>query len=793
MYIDIRLGLGLVAALVAVGVLDWFIARLLGLRLEWRVRVLALVIPLVLLGPWLTRPVVLAPTNLLETILPGAPELSSSQAHRVLNDAVYQFLPWEIEVRRAFDAGHLPLWSEGLEGGSSLWVNPQAGVLSPLVWVARPFEIQHFLLVMIALKVEHALLGVWLLCRRVGVGRGTSLVAALGFPLCGAMSAWALFPHTTALSWVPWLAVGVIGLFRSRTRPRIAVVAVLTACLLLSGHPEVAAGGGLLAGCAGLALRSRRVRLWRGLGVAAIAAILGFGLAAPALLPFAAHVPDSLRAQETLAETLQGGEWRLLEPRSWLTDIGRKLIYSWANPRAYGHPYGESFDGAMNWAESLVGYPGIAALLGAALALLGGTRRRTVPFIAYFVVAHLLAANVRPLVAPLDLIAPLRTMAFTRLLMPAGLAIWVAAAAGLDAAVRQRVAKWKVVTGVVLVAIVVLAVHVDTMVLALVAAAAGATVCMIRFPRFGLAALAFVTLAELLPWARAQFPEGSPELFFPRTAYIDEVAKEVEDPGRWRAVGEDWAVFPSILTVYGIAEARPHNPLSDARHVALLSHVFGFSPNRLTYFPPFREPGSRVLDFLNVRAIVWNSPNTVPERFVRIDAGVTPDYALYRNPDAVERWFLPRRVTALPPVELPGFFDTLEDGSHVSVPADATGLPLAGGDDRLERTTWRSGRVTLSVRTEAGALVATSLPWPEGWRATLADGSELRRVIVNYAFFGFVVPAGEHEVELRYVPPGFAAGLFVGLVAMIACVVLFVRERSGGIRARRVTSSAAAS
>ena len=61
--------------------------------------------------------------------------------------------------------------SDTLEGGSSPWINPQAGVLSPLAMLARPFPIQQFLLVLLALKILLAFEGTWLLARAVGVIR----------------------------------------------------------------------------------------------------------------------------------------------------------------------------------------------------------------------------------------------------------------------------------------------------------------------------------------------------------------------------------------------------------------------------------------------------------------------------------------------------------------------------------------------------------------------------------------------------------------------------------------------
>ena len=780
MHFDLGLFGGLLVVLVLLGAIDFLLARFLGLKLERTALAVGVIVPMLLLGAWLDSRIVLAPTNFLEGMIPGAPPRNASTSHNILNDAVYQFLPWELETRRAFKSLRLPLWSDALEGGSSPWVNPQAGALSPLAWIARPFEIQYFLLVMLALKIEHALLGTWLLCRRVGVNRRVALLAAVGFALCGAMSTWALFPHTTTIAWVPWLTVGVISMLRSRGLRRVVPVAVLTAALLLSGHPEVAAGGGVLAGLAGLVFRNRRQRFGKAVGVAALAAILGFGLASPLLVPFATHLPKSQRAQEAVSEALQTGEWSVARPATWFGQEGRTLLRTPTNPHAFGRPYEAQIGGDGNtivWPEILAGYPGIAALLGAALALLGPGRRRATPFFGFFLVAVLLAAGAKPLCALLDLIPPLRAMAYTRLFLPAGLGVWVAAAIGLDSFLRQPTRRWLQFGAASVIGIVVLSVRLDTVVLSLVLLGMLGLLVSIRSPRFGVAMLAAMTLFDLVPWARAQFPAGDPALFYPRTGFIEQLATEVQSPATWRGVGEGYAVFPSILPTFGIAELRPHNPLAPMDQVSALTHAFHFGPTRDVYFPSFVNADHRLIDFLNVRAIVWNSDHAVPARFVRFDDGKTPGYRLFRNPDALPRYFFPTQWTRVGEDELGSWIEALDDARHVAVSRGNVELPIAAADDTIEARDSKAGRITLISDTRSGALVATSLPSPEGWRASTEGGRRLSAVVVNGAFFGFVVPPGRHDVTLRFVPPGFLEGLWIGAFAALVCAALLIHER----------------
>ncbi|MCY0541651.1 hypothetical protein OVW21_26855, partial [Klebsiella pneumoniae] len=84
---------------------------------------------------------------------------------------MFQILPWELEVRHALAGRRLPLWSDLLDGGSSPWVNLQAGVLSPTAMLARAVPIQFHLLAALLLKMTVVAPGAWLLARAAGVRR----------------------------------------------------------------------------------------------------------------------------------------------------------------------------------------------------------------------------------------------------------------------------------------------------------------------------------------------------------------------------------------------------------------------------------------------------------------------------------------------------------------------------------------------------------------------------------------------------------------------------------------------
>ncbi len=562
---DGRLLLGLLAGLALIQGLAWLLARGLGLRLPPWVMACGIAAPLLLLGPWLGARRLLVPCDVLMEPLPGTPRVGHPDPHGLLNDAVYQFLPWELEIRHALAARRLPFWSDLLAGGSSPWANPQAAVLSPAAFAGRLLPIQHHLLGALAAKILLALEGAYLLARLLGASRRASLLAGAGFALGGGIVAWGLFPHSSAAAWVPWLAAGTIRLIRRPGAPEmprtLAATAVVTAALLVSGHPETAAIGGLFAAVCGLAYRraGRRCRrrrrsaeFARGVAAAAAAAVLGCGLAAPVLLPFVELLPRSARAQETLALRLPAPAVQLADPRTWFY-LGRwPFVLTPLNPLAWGRPFHGAFHGPVDWIDAASGYTGLVALAGAALALAGGRARRAAPLLAFAGVSLLLAAKLVPLAAPLYAVRPLRVVAYERFLLVGSLALAVAGGLGLDAVLRagarrtgqgrHAVRIWSALAAAAAASLAVAPLWPVAALWALIAAAvmvavaghvagpgAGSAAQLSGPPsrrrRLATALLAAALLLDLVPWSRDLLPAGHPSLFYPRTPFLDEVAR----------------------------------------------------------------------------------------------------------------------------------------------------------------------------------------------------------------------------------------------------------------------------
>ncbi|HEV8578056.1 MAG TPA: YfhO family protein [Thermoanaerobaculia bacterium] len=777
-WIDGRLLATLLGVMLLMQAVCWLLARGLRLRLEKGPVIGGWLAPFALLFPWLAGSPLLVPCDILGQGVPGAPAIERPRTHDLLNDAVYQLLPWELEVRHALSGRRLPLWSDALEGGSSPWANPQAGAVSPLAMAARAFPIQHHLLGALALKILVAFQGTWLLARVAGRSRAASLLAAAGFSLGGALTSWAMFPVTAAVAWVPWLVCGTVRLFRRPDRRTIATTAAITGALLVSGHPETAAFGGLLAAACGLGLRRKAAGFARTLGAAALAAVLGLGLAAPHILPFLSLVPDSQRAHDTMTEKIPSDEVSALRPLSWFVPGYGKFILAPVSPHAYGRPFRDPFRGPFNWADSEGGYTGLVAFAGAVIALFAVRDRRVQPFLGFALVGLLLAARFLPLASVLYTVQALRVPAYARCLLPVSLALCVAGAFGFDFLAsrlrpRRDALAW---TGLALAAVASLAAAADDWTMCLWAGIiAGLALTRVR-ARWGAAALAAVLLIDLVPWSRSLLPEGHPALFYPRTEIMDIITREAGSPESGRAAGGDFLLYPNLLPVYGAADFRPHNPLAPRRYLNVLEAAFGFHPTMTEYFSALHNLDHPLLDFLGVR-ILLGSPAVPPLRTLeRIDADRFQPYTLLRNPDPLPRWFLPAAVDAVGRGEISDWIARMKTADRVAVFRDEIGAWRPSTSGRLEAprlVASSPGHVVLEVPGNGDRLLASSLVGPRGWSARAGD-RVLQTFTVNGAFLGARVPAGASRVELRFVPPGFVAGCAAFGVAALAVLFLLL-------------------
>ncbi len=775
-----KLILELAAALAAAQAGLWLLARLLGTRLRREAIVAGLALPWIVLAPWVGGNLLLAPTQALAGQVAGTLAPPALEAHAgELNDAVFQFLPWELEVRRAFAARRWPFWSDRIDGGSSPWSNPQAAVLSPIAMAARLLPIQHHLLGALALKILVALQGAWLLARRLGMRRPTALAVGVSFALCGAIMAWALFPHSAAAAWAPWCVAAGLVLARGGRRsgrrarvfglvaPRAALLAgaMAFAALLVSGQPEVAAAAGGLAVLVACFFAGRG-RRGRALGKCVLAASLGAGLAAPIVVPFLALLPHSQRAGEHLRRDGKGPAVAVAAaeraPAEWFSEHKGVNLLAPLSPLVFGKPYREPIGGAVAWTIAGTAYCGLAAFLGCVLLLAARRRAWAAPFLLFAAVSLLLAADFQPLVRLWFLLPPLRLPEYARFVPVAALGLTIAGGLGLDAAVRSRRRAAWAVAGLACLLSVAVAPRAELIAPWLLLLGA---VVLRRWRRVSMALVLGGVLLDLVTWSRWMLPPGDPALFYPRTAETQAVERATAPA--YRAVGQDLLSYPSVLPFYGIAEPRAHNPLVPEAYIEVLRAAFGFSPSTVEYFSPLRRLDHPLRRFLGVRTIVSNVYLPPPAGAEPLAVSPETAWRLYLDAEALPRIFAARAVDTLVRDGVAEWVAAMSDPRRVAVLAEELGdrpLPPRLVETPVDIERLEPGSIAVRLAPQGVKLLATSIPGPRGWSARSGE-RPLRTLTVDGAFLGVVVPGRLERVELRYRPPGLRAGLVAALLA----------------------------
>ncbi|MDO4494635.1 MAG: YfhO family protein [Clostridiaceae bacterium] len=102
---------------------------------------------------------------------------------------------------------------------------------------------------------------------------------------------------------------------------------------------------------------------------------------------------------------------------------------------------------------------------------------------------------------------------------------------------------------------------------------------------------------------------------------------------------------------------------------------------------------------------------------------------------------------------------------------------------QLNVTSFEETRITGTVSADEDALFFTSIPYDKGWTVKL-DGKEIGEsdyvALADSAYLSFKLPAGEHTVELSFMPRGLILGAGISaftVLALIAAAIIFARRR----------------
>jgi len=689
------------------------------------------------------------------------------------------FLPKLAYAAEEIAHGRLPLWNPWEYAGLPFLGAAQTAVLYPPLALA--FALFPPAIALHVFMVAHYLLlgaGAFAMLRALRLG----VAGAIFGTLCFAFQPTLMSSHynpirIAAFAWVPWMVAALVWTVEERSLPAALGLGVAAALQILAGYPEYPVDTAMVLALLLPAAIARAGRgAVRGVGLVAAAAVAAALVSAPQVVAIAEMFATSLRAAQGVP-FLAGQQFEL---------------------GMYGR-------GLAAWVSSISTF-GYLPPLGWILVFVGVVAPRR-PYRWALVAAWILASVAYS--EPLRALPPFR---FFRSFLPWSTLLYVplAALAGAgfdrvaDAVAGRRPTGREVAVGLVgLAAALPFLSHRSLAWLAVTLALllAGRTARGLA-PRAAVGAALVATLATIWTWIPPTLPPGLwhryalgeppfPSLDEARALSVElRAACGADGGGRLLAPVETFRGLP-VLGRLRAVQGYPE-PLAPARTSRLLDAA-GLAPE--TLLPLDAERFARadgVLRLLDVGCVVL--PATYTEQIAKL--GFVPGGRLadgrtaYVRPTAGLARLVPTaRCEASADAGLAAILDPgvdLREEVVVESPGGAGECSAggAGGDARVVPLVDEPGRLAFRVEAAADAHLLVAVTHAPGWRAVV-DGRPATVVRADYAFMAVPVPAGRHEVELRYVPRGFAAAVALALVG----AGLFVAGGVGCVAVRRRAST----
>ncbi|MBX3055022.1 MAG: YfhO family protein [Anaerolineae bacterium] len=683
------------------------------------------------------------------------------------SDLSGQFHAFAIFQAQEMGHGRFPIWSPGSFGGFPFAADPQSAAFYPPRWLtilaARPWGMPFY-----ALEAE-GLLHIWLagiftygLAAHITRRRAAALLAAIAFALGGYLTSYPLL-QLAVLETMTWLPLVLLLLRIGVARPRALLAAGLVWGLaFLAGHPQTFLHLSYVAAAYYLFLAVRARWAWRWVvGLGAVVAGTAVGISLVAALPTWHYLALTSRSDTGYAFVASGQplllNLQILLPgllAQWSPEYVGATAVTLAVVALYGRHTLSPADPARSEILFWAGLTLVAAWLALGdNGILFELAYRATPGFALFRqqerlmgVVSLGLALLAAQGAALWLERPAATRPIWRrtavtlavLLLLAALILW--------ALPPKSLADW---------ALVWLRAGVFTAVtLALL-------LVIVKRPRLAwllpllLAFDLYAPITQAMDWQAE-----SPAVFWPEPVWLAPL--QADQPGRIDSRG---LFHANLGEIYGLEDIRGISPLQWQT-----AGRFNSLP-RLTRW--------RLLHVTHVLDTAPVEPGMVEIAHFEesVLPGETRQGALFRIPDPLPYAWMIYQPRLFPDVEAawqamkePDF----DPATQVMVSASPPGLETIVAADPAPQVTMTRPSPSIrriQVQTAVPGILVISEWVQPGWQATV-NGVKTPLLTVNYGLQGVLLPAGTHEIELRYRLPGLALGLWVTAVTLLLVCLL---------------------
>jgi hypothetical protein len=718
--------------------------------------------------------------DILYQLLPwGAEPGAHPPANFIVSDPILQMLPWQQFTAHELLSGRLPLWNPSAQGGAPFLSLDQPAVFSPFTLLAVPFPAAIGLSLAMLAKIVVGGVGTFMYLRLLKAGTVGAVLAAVAYAGSSFMIIWLAWPHAGVAALLPWSFFFTERYLAWPSRWALPALALVIGLQFFAGHAETSLHLAFALAIYAV-VRVAWSRRWTALIGLAVAVVVGTLIAGIQLAPFL----DLLGNTTLFSDRAAGG--------IGTAHLGFGGLSTWVFPNAAGNPSIDAGAGHFpNYSES-TGFATVTALVLAPFGLWGlWLRNRAVA--AALAVVGLVSAGIvyGPLLRISSRIPLLSTSNNQRLIVVLCFAVAVFGGLGIDWLLqaprrsrRETLAPlpWLGLLGVlgVSAAGLVLLVkgervdhylpHVHTYIgfwLAVGVASLGAAGLLAlsmwldvrrQLAAAGLCALALV---ETAMFAGPFNPREDPNAVPPPSPAISWLQAHAEGEPVAALGG---ALIPESYMLYGLTDVRGYEVLSDARQRLYWSTADpGYDDSRLVMF--LNQPRADWLAAAGVRYVLMT--DTQPPLPGTSAVFHEPGVQIVEVPDPRPFVYAASQVQSAPTAAAAAA--TLAQDPLGAVVVE--GCCAQASSAQVEMTQRVPGELDLKVNADGPATIVVEQSFAPGWEATV-DGRSGTILPANVLYQAVTVPAGAHEVSLRYQPRSVTLGGFASLAGLLGLILL---------------------
>ena len=252
---------------------------------------------------------------------------------------------------------------------------------------------------------------------------------------------------------------------------------------------------------------------------------------------------------------------------------------------------------------------------------------------------------------------------------------------------------------------------------------------------------------------------------------VDKIILADEDP-QYRVLDLTVNVFNSSVPSYHHKNVGGYSPAKLQRYQDLIDHYLAAEINGLYKVMGTAETLEDVSSYMASGTPVLNALNT---RYVIVD----DDYPPVVNSGAYgPAWFVNDVVTAGTPNEEIALVGEV-DLKTVAVVAQEIPDQVGNEEGVIDMVSYAPNRLKYHYSTSSDRIaVFSEIYYPDGWHATV-DGEPLELFCADWTLRGALLPAGEHDVEMYFMPESYRTGAGISRITSILLLLLILGSIAG--------------